>query len=77
MAAVTSSIMFMSGNTNAHHYTFREPFLESFIDIGPVVSPYQRTHTDTQTHRQTHIQAHRQIDNLVLSDPINPNTFSQ
>merc|ERR1712074_327391 len=61
MAAVTSSIMLMSQNTNAHNETYRGPSLQSFIEICPVVS----AHGSTQTHRQTH----RQTDNPGISRP--------
>ena len=37
MAAVTSSIMLMSLNSNAHNKTYRRPFVESLIEIGPVI----------------------------------------
>merc|ERR1712074_226332 len=63
MAAVTSSIMLMSQNTNAHNKTYRGPFLQSFIEICPVVS----AHGSTQTHRQT--DTHTQTDTPGISRP--------
>lgn len=36
MATVTSSIMLMSCNSNAHNYRYRESFVASFIEIDPI-----------------------------------------
>ena len=74
MAAVTSSIMLMSWNSNAHNYTYTGPFLESFTKIGAVVLAFSRKQTDTLTHTDT--QTHRQTT-PVFPDPNDYNTFSQ
>jgi len=81
MAAVVSSIMPLSWNTNAHNQTYREPILQSFIEIGPLVSPCQcgqtdrQTHTHTDTHRHTHRQTTRYFWTRTI--PINVNEMTE
>merc|ERR1712240_242867 len=54
MAAMTSSFDQIASNSNAHPLAYVKLFLESFVEIGPVVSPNGSGHTHTRTHTHTH-----------------------
>jgi len=59
MAAMTSSFDQFALIWNAHPLAYVRLFLESFVEIGPVVSPNGSGHTHRQTDRHTHTQTHR------------------
>ena len=58
MAAMTSSFDQFASNSNAHPLAYVRLFLESFVEIGPVVSPNGSGHTDRHTHTDTQTDTH-------------------
>ena len=77
MAAMTSSLIQIASNSNAHPLAYVRLFLESFVEIGPVVSPNGSGHTDrstdTQTDRQTDTHTDRQTHRHL---PFFPDTIT-
>ena len=82
MAAVTSSIMLISRNTNAqtspigdHFWKVSSKSAQLFRrssanrQTGTHTDRHTHTHTHTDTHTHTHTHTHTQTDNPVSPDP--------